>query len=301
MIEQRSHSVNSLLRAPLLHFIVLGIVLAAIYVRFSEPPNSAESKRIVVSAQQIELLSSLWEKQWRRPPTPQELDGLIESFVREEVLYRQALALGLDRDDTVVRRRLAQKIEFLAQDLATQAEPSDLELRRFFEEHPEIFEEPARITFRHVYINVDKHGGESWEVAEQVLARLRADGDPDSLGDRFMLQRDYLRKSPAEVARHFGSAFAQQVFQIAPGEWQGPIQSGYGLHLVLVEGVEDGFLPSLEEVRGSVRDEYLSFRRREVDELFYNKLREGYEIVIERPASGEEEDGESPVQPSGRR
>ncbi len=105
--------------------------------------QEAESKEIVISSQQIELLASMWEKQWRRPPTPQELNGLIQSFIREEVLYREALAMGLDRDDMVVRRRLAQKIEFLAQDLATQGEPGDAELRTFFEENSEDFEVPA--------------------------------------------------------------------------------------------------------------------------------------------------------------
>ena len=280
---------HRILRSPLLHFLALGAVLFALYIRFGQM-QPTESQKIVVSAQQIELLRSLWEKQWRRPPSAQELDGLIQSYLREEVLYRQALAMGLDRDDTVVRRRLAQKIEYLAQDLATQAEPSEQELRTFYDEHPEIFEEPARITFSHVYINTDKHGPDSVEAAGSVLAELRAGGDPDALGDRFMLQRDYLRKSAAEVARHFGSQFADAVFELAPGEWQGPIRSGYGLHLVRVEGFEAAYLPPLEGIRQAVRDEMLSFRRREVDELFYDKLRESYDIVIEgpQPAAAEE-------------
>jgi hypothetical protein len=279
--------VSRFLRSPLLHFLLLGIIFFGLYSRFGNEPDT-ESQQIVVSSQQIELLAGLWEKQWRRPPTPQELDGLIQSFIREEVLYRQALAMGLDRDDTVVRRRLAQKIEFLAQDLATQVEPSDQELRTFFEEHPEIFEAPARITFKHVYINVDQHGNDSFDVAESVLRDLRAGGDPDALGDRFMLQRDYLRKSASEVARHFGSQFSEEVFTLGQGEWQGPVQSGYGLHLVLIESVEEAYLPSLKEVKSAVRDEFLSFRRREVDELFYNRLREEYEVIIEEPQSPQE-------------
>jgi hypothetical protein len=280
MSEPKPNPLSRLLRAPLLHFLVLGLVFFVLYARYGRAVE-VESKEIVVSAQQIEMLASLWEKQWRRPPMPNELQGLVDSYVREEVLYREALAMGLDRDDTVVRRRLAQKIEFLAQDLATQIEPSDQELRTFFAEHPEIFEEPGRITFTHVYINVDQHGEASFDVADEVLAQLRAGGDPSQLGDRFMLQRDYLRKSPAEVARHFGSQFAEEVFELPVGDWQGPVQSGYGLHLVRVEGQEEPYMPPLEEIRQRVRDEFLSFRRREVDELFYNKLREGYEIVIE--------------------
>jgi len=286
MTEQNTSPFVRILRAPLLHFVVLGFLLFVLYSLYGNK-GQVESKEIVVSAQQVDLLASLWEKQWRRPPMPQELQGLIDSFIREEVLYREALAMGLDRDDMVVRRRLAQKIEFLAQDLATRGEPSEQELRSFFEEHPEIFEEPGRITFSHVYINVDVHGNDSFDVAEEVLTELRAGGDANQLGDRFMLQRDYLRKSPSEVARHFGSQFAEEVFQIAPGQWQGPVQSGYGLHLVLVEGQEEPFLPPLEEVRTQVRDEFLSFKRREVDELFYNRLREGYDIVVESTAPQE--------------
>ena len=282
MTEQTPSPLSRFIRSPLLHFLVLGALLFVLYSIYGDK-GQMENKEIVVSAQQVELLSSLWEKQWRRPPMPQELEGLINSYIREEVLYREALAMGLDRDDTVVRRRLAQKIEFLAQDLATRGEPSEQELRTFFEEHPEIFEEPGRITFSHVYINVDQHGNDSFDVAEEVLGKLQAGGDPDGLGDRFMLQKDYLRKSPSEVARHFGSQFADEVFEIEMGEWQGPVQSGYGLHLVLVESQEEPYLPQLEDVRGEVRDEFQSFRRREVDELFYNKLREGYEIVIEEP------------------
>lgn len=214
---------------------------------------------------------------------PEELSGLVQSYIREEVLYREALALGLDRDDQVVRRRLAQKIEFLAQDLATAGEPGEAELRTFYEEHPEIFEEPARITFSHIYINADKHGADSVAVAERQLTDLEKGADPNQLGDRFMLQSEYLRKSPDEVARHFGRQFAEAIFQVEPGTWAGPVQSGYGLHLVLVDVVEAAFQPPFEEVRQPVRDEFMSYRRREVDELFFNKLREGYEVVIEEP------------------
>jgi len=125
--DETTHK-RSVLRQPLFQFLVLGLILFGLYVVFGEK-QEAESKEIVISTQQIELLASMWEKQWRRPPTPQELNGLVQSFIREEVLYREALAMGLDRDDMVVRRRLAQKIEFLAQDLATQGEPGDAELR----------------------------------------------------------------------------------------------------------------------------------------------------------------------------
>lgn len=269
-------------RNPLFQFLVLGLVLFGLYYAVRDE-DSQDDRQIVVSATQIEQLSAIWQKQWRRPPTPQELKGLIDSFVREEVLYREAKSLGLDRDDTVVRRRLAQKIEFLAQDLATQVEPSDTELETFFQEQSDIFRIPPRISFDHVYVSRDSRGARAEADSEEILEALRAGADPAAQGDRFMLQRRYVRKSPGEVARHFGSRFAAEVIELPTGEWVGPVESGYGLHLIFVESLEEAYLPEFAEVKQDIRDEYLSFRRREVDELFYSKLREGYEVIIETP------------------
>jgi len=273
---------RSLLRQPLIQFLALGLLLFGLYLLVGDRRRD-EGKKVVISEQKIELLAALWEKQWRRPPTPDELDGLIRSTVREEILYREALAMGLDRDDTVIRRRLAQKIEFLAQDLASQVEPTPGELETFYADHAEIFQEPVRITFTHVYVNVDTHGADSATVADNLLDELRAGADPGELGDRFMLQSLYLRKSPAEVARHFGGDFSAAVFEIEPGDWSGPIRSGYGLHLVQVSDRVETYLRPLEEVRDKVKNELISFRRREMDEKLYERLSADYEIVIEFP------------------
>lgn len=273
---------RSILRQPLLQFLVLGLILFGLYTVFGQKQET-ESKEIVISSQQVEFLASMWEKQWRRPPTPQELEGLIQSFIREEVLYREALAMGLDRDDMVVRRRLAQKIEFLAQDLATQGEPGAAELRTFFEENAEDFEVPATLTFTHVYLNLDQRGEDVFDDADEVLADLRGGADPTQEGDRFMLQSHYADLTQQGVARNFGNQFAEAIFELAPGNWEGPVQSGYGIHLVRVEGRQEAYLPPFEEVSPRVRDEFLSTRRREVDELFFERLREGYTITIEEP------------------
>jgi len=282
MSRDESTHKRSFLRQPLFQFLVLGLILFGLYVVFGEK-EEAESKEIVISSPQIELLASMWEKQWRRPPTPQELNGLVQSFIREEVLYREALAMGLDRDDMVVRRRLAQKIEFLAQDLATQGEPGDAELRTFYQENAEVFEVPATVTFSHVYLNLDTRGEDAFEDAERILAELRSGADPAQQGDRFMLQSRYADLAQQGVARNFGSQFAEDVFELTPGDWEGPVQSGYGLHLVRVEGRAEAYLSPFEEVRLRVRDEFISNRRREVDDLFFERLREGYTITIEEP------------------
>ena len=282
MSRDESTQHRSFLRQPLFQFLVLGVILFGLYSFFGQTQET-RSKEIVISVEQIELLASMWEKQWRRPPTAQEMQGLIQSFLREEVLYREALAMGLDRDDTVVRRRLAQKIEFLAQDLATQGEPGDAELRAFYQDNAEEFEVPATVTFTHVYLNLDTRGERAFDDASGLLAELQAGADPSQAGDRFMLQSHYADLTRQGVARNFGSRFAEAIFALAPGSWEGPVQSGYGIHLVRVEGRREAYLPPFEEVRLRVRDEFISSRRREVDELFYERLREGYEITIEEP------------------
>jgi hypothetical protein len=280
-------TLRRILREPLVHFLVLGMGLLVLYGVF-RPREEVRDDQIVVSTAQIERLAALWQRQWRRPPTQQEMTGLIESHIREEVLYREAQAIGLDRDDTVIRRRLAQKIEFLAQDLALQGSPPEAELRIYFEENSDKFGIPGRLSFTHVYVNRDRHGADAEGDARQILASLREGADPGQEGDRFMLQSHYALRSRDEVARELGTAFATSVFELPVADWQGPVESGYGIHLVRVEEREEGFLPEFEAVRDQVETEYTSVKRRETNEAFYAKLREGYEIVIEQPAPEQE-------------
>jgi hypothetical protein len=280
-------TLRRILREPLVHFLVLGMGLLVLYGVF-RPGEDVRDDQIVVSTAQIERLAALWARQWRRPPTQQEMAGLIESHIREEVLYREAQAIGLDRDDTVIRRRLAQKIEFLAQDLALQGSPPEADLRTFFEENADKFGIPGRLSFTHLYVNRDRRGADAEDDARQILASLREGADPGQQGDRFMLQSHYALRSRDEVARELGTAFATSVFELPVADWQGPVESGYGIHLVRVEEREEGFLPEFEAVRDQVETEYTSVKRRETNEAFYAKLREGYEIVIEQPAPEQE-------------
>ena len=291
-------TLRRILREPLVHFLVLGMGLFVLYGVF-RPREDVRDDQIVVSTAQIERLAGLWERQWRRPPTEQELTGLVESHIREEVLYREAQAIGLDRDDTVIRRRLAQKIEFLAQDLALQGSPPEAELRAFFEENSDKFGIPGRLSFTHVYLNRDRRGADTESDARQILASLREGADPGQQGDRFMLQSHYALRSRDEVARELGTAFATSVFELPVADWQGPVESGYGIHLVRVEEREEGYLPEFAVVRDQVENEYTSVKRRETNEAFYAKLREGYEIVVEQPAPEQEASAASPTPDQG--
>lgn len=271
------------LREPLVHFLALGALLFILNGVFgSSVPVDAT---ITVSEPEIARLAQLFSAQWQRPPTRAELDGLVEQQIREEVLYREAVALGLDQNDTIVRRRLVQKLEFLSQDLVDE-NPSEADLRGFFAENAARFEEPAVLTFAHIYLNPDRRGDSLRGDAELLLADLRADSaaDTDELGDTFLLPLNYAQRSQREVAGLFGSDFAADLATLEVGSWQGPVASGYGLHLVLVQERVDAHIPEFGTVRDKVRTEYLNVRRRDADQAMYQQLRERYRIDVMWPA-----------------
>ena len=272
------------LREPVIHFLLLGAALYALYglVGPSAPDESAD--RITVTAGEIDWLTSSWEKRWNRPPTPAERAGLIEEYVRESILYREALAMGLDRDDTIIRRRLAQKLEFLTQDLVATIPPTEEQLEAYFAKHAQRYEHPALTTFTHVFVDPDRRGEWTLADAEAMGAELRAQGPPtegaEALGDPFMLPRYYPERSELEVSKLFGGEFARSVSDLEPGAWRGPILSGYGLHWVFVEARSEAETPGFAEVRESVEQDWRDDRRREFEEAYYAGLRARYEVVI---------------------
>ena len=271
---------KTLLRSPLVHFVAIGTV---IFVMYELLRGSAvnDNRRIEVGEQQIARLREMWMASWKRPPTERELDGLIDNFIREEVLYREALAMGLDRNDTVLRRRLAQKIEFLADDLATRSEPLPEELERFLEENLERYQLPARVSFSHIYFSVDRRGEACESDALDALHKMRDGASPDEHGDPFMLQRDYPSRTEREVAELFGSAFGEALLMLSPGSWQGPVPSSYGLHLVNVRERTPSRTPELADVSERVKNDFLAERRRAANEALVESLKERYQIVVE--------------------
>jgi peptidyl-prolyl cis-trans isomerase C len=276
-----------LLREPLFHFVALGAVLALTYGVATDKFSSGASRRIEITQSEIQFLASSWERQWRRPPTEEELLGLVEARVREEVLYREALAVGLDQNDVVVRRRMVQKMELLSQDLALLADPTDEELRSFFQEHREDYRVPPRISFSHVFFNADRRGPAVEEDARRVLAQIRAETPPPrrapERGDRFMLQHDYSLRSPQQVQQLFGSRFAEALFELEPG-WHGPVPSGYGIHLVNVGERVASRIPDYGEIRDRLVVDYNRMRRDRANEALYESLVSGYEVVIDEEA-----------------
>jgi hypothetical protein len=272
----------SLLREPLLHFAALGAALFALFA-WQRGPIAERPERIVVEPARIEQLALGFERMWQRPPDDAELAGLIEDWVREEIFYREALALGLDRDDTIVRRRMRQKLEFLSEDLADVAEPSDADLERWLAEHAEDHRVEPRVALRQVYLSRERRGAAAEADAAALLARLRADGTADVAGDASLLPASLPPSTPREVARHFGDDFAAAVLELEPGRWAGPVESTFGLHLVLLEAREEGRMPALAEVREAVANDWRAARRAEANEAFYQSLRSRYEVVREPP------------------
>ena len=273
---------------PLLVFVLLGALLVFAWSALSGVLAGDESKRITMDSEEIGLLAANWERQWQRPPTEQELRGLVDARVREEILYRTAQSMGLDRNDVVVRRRMVQKMELLSQDLATITDPPEAELRAYFDENRESYRVPPRISFRHVYFNLDRRGFERAEADARALLDELRDTDPDridlsALGDRFMLAMEYRLRTPEEIAREFGSAFAEATAELAPG-WHGPIGSGYGTHLVEITERVDSRLPEFEQVRDRVATDYARVRRERANQLLLEGLSAEYEVSIDSAA-----------------
>ena len=274
-----------LLREPLVHFLCIGAAIYLLYGTFSEPVPEEVDKTIVVSAGEIEWMQTSWQKRWNRPPTAAEFDGLIQQYIRETVLYREALTMGLNKHDQVIRRRLAQKLEFLAKDLVALTPPTEEELQAYFAEHQDRYQEPARYTFTQVYIDPDKRGDATLADAEKIKATLMAKGnaieDAGALGDAFMLQNYYPEKDRAEIQKFFGSGFAESLVDLSPGQWHGPVLSGYGVHLVYVSSISEPPAPVFAEARERVTQGWTTEKSEELNEKFYANLRDRYTVVIE--------------------
>ena len=288
---------KKLLREPLVHFLILGAAVFLLFKLVAAPGIPADG-RIVVTSGKIEQLVTVFVRTWQRPPTVEELDGLIEDHVRDEVLYREALAMGLDKDDTVIRRRLRQKFEFLTEDAATTTPPSDPDLRAWLERNPDKFRLDLKLALRQVYVNVSRRGADATKEAERLLARLNAAGekaDTSELGDTTMLPNELALSSVGEIARVFGDRFAQAVAEMEPRRWSGPVRSGYGLHLVYVSERAASRPRPLAEVRDEVQREWVAARRRQVADTKYRALREGYTVVVERGAGATSSTGAASV------
>jgi peptidyl-prolyl cis-trans isomerase C len=276
----------------LLHFVLVGLLLFGVY-RYLHPDTGARDmgNRIVLTEDDLRQMSVQWIAQGRPPPTPSQWNSLIETKVREEVLYREALAMGLDRDDTIVKRRMAQKMEFLAEDLSGLVEPTPEVLKVWFAANQQRFATPPRVTFRHVYFSPDRRGPRAHDDAASALRKLTEmrPNAPEiaALGDAFMFQDYYGDKSFDQIATQFGPQFAQSLIELQPGRWQGPIESGYGWHLVLAESITPPRVPNYEEVEADVKAEWIAANREEMKRKMFETMQTRYQVVLPKPSAPE--------------
>ncbi len=275
-----------LLKEPLLHFVLLGAALFAGY-RMLNPAPTASPDEIVVSAGQIDHLAATFSKTWQRSPSPEEMKELIDSYVREEMLAREAVKLGLDRDDTIIRRRLEQKMDFIIEDVGDTTKPTAADLQKFLVAHPDRFQTAPTYSLRQVFLNPAKHGDSLATDAASLLAKLKESG-PDAsakeFGDPTLLSADFENEIRARMVANLGEKFTAALDTLPVGEWSGPVESGYGTHLVFLSAREPGKLPALAEVRAEVEREWSRDRREEIRQKYLDGLLSHYKVTIEQPA-----------------
>jgi hypothetical protein len=276
-----SRLTGRLFREPLLHFALVGAVLFG--VSAARTPDAPLRDEIVVSAGEIGNLATIFTRTWQRPPTEAELDGLIAARLREEVLYREALALGLDAGDVVVRRRLVQKLEFLSDDLAARRDPSDAELQAWLDAHAETYASEARLSFRQVFLEPGRRGEDLAADGAAIRARLAAGTPPDTVGDPTLLPSALADEPRSRIARAFGERFADAIVRAETGRWLGPLESAYGAHIVRVDKVVPGGPATLDTARDAVLRDWRGQQRRTAQQALYEKLRARYRVTIAGP------------------
>ncbi len=276
-----------LLKDPLVHFLLLGGLIFLVFV-WRGKSEDTDPYRIVIGDDEVQSLWRAVAFLHGHPPTREEMWDMLEPYVKEEILYREALALGLDENDSQVRARLAEKMLFLTQDIVEPAAPTDAELTAFFQANPERFLRPATISFEQVYFSPSRRGSRLEADAGAALLQLREGGADASVGDDLLLDSRYERAEFGAIARTFGDQFADAMFVLQPVDlWQGPVRSDYGLHVVRVSGLTEAYPPGLDEVRAEVTTAVIAQRRSEANEAEYRKLRDRYEIVVTLPEFAE--------------
>jgi len=274
------------LREPALQFLLIGTGLFLAY-GWLHGRASFSRDTIVITEGRIEQLAAGFAGLHRRPPTREELDGMVQDAVREEILYREAMALHLDADDVIVRRHLAQKLQFVSEDTHPVPEPTQAQLRDFLAQHPQQFQAERGYSFTQVFLNPQRHGSQLQADAQRLLAALRTAPDDAALvkgGDPFLLDSHFERLPAGETARLFGADFEKALRTIATGQWQGPVTSSLGTHLVLLRLRDEPGPPQLADIQAEVRRAWMNEQRELANARFYAELRRRYDVKVRLPA-----------------
>jgi hypothetical protein len=275
---------KSMLKEPLFHFLLLAIAIFAAYFALNRSVG-ARIDKIVVTRATIEQLATRFAANWQRPPTAEELKGLVDDSVKEEIYYREALALGLDKNDVLIRRRLRQKMEFLIDAEAEGIAPTDAELETYLKAHADAFAADAKVSLQQVFLNPQRHADPDADAA-MLLMQLRTDksADPFALGDATLLPSELSLTDMSSIQQMFGGDFVAGLANSPEGQWIGPIASAFGLHLVRVTERKTGGVPKLDLVRAAVAREWVNDRRKALEAASFQKLSARYQVVVEPPA-----------------
>lgn len=278
--------IQRFMKEPLLHFLLAGGLIFFVYMMVNG--DGWNTNRITVSAAKINQMTEIFVKTWQRPPSADELKAMIDDYVKEELYVRQALALGLDQDDTVIRRRLRQKMEFLGNAEAESIVPTDAALQAYLDSHPQSFEIEPQIAVEQVFLSSERHADTLEADAAAMLATLESKPDTDisTLGDFTMLPPSLPLGRLTGVGDTYGPEVSEAARKAPVGEWLGPVRSGYGFHLIRVTERQPGRIPVLAEVREAVRTEWVQAKRREVEDLRLADLLKRVEVVIEPTTTG---------------
>jgi hypothetical protein len=273
--------IRTLSREPLIHFFVIAAVLFGVYGLLNPEQSAGDS--IVLDDARLQALSRQFERTWQRAPTDRELRGLVESWIREELLYREGLAMGLAEGDPVVRRRLAQKMEFIAQDMGS-ADPDSATLRAFFEERRDQYRRDPVVTLSQVYFDPADHGNDRAQASAAAVAAL-AGGDPAESGTPSLLPQNLRSATLPRVAANFGQDFASALENLPRGVWAGPVDSSFGVHLVRIDEFIPGALREFDEVEEQVRRDYLVRQRERAESVMLDALRERHDVTLQGEAA----------------
>ena len=270
-------TIGRIVKSPLVHFFLIGAAIFAVFEAVSDRPEDQAADVITLTPDAAGRLAERFTATWFRPPTPKEMDGLMRSWALEEVYVREALALGLDRGDQVVRQRLNLKMQFLAESGAAVLEPDDAALQAYLDNNPDDFLPPAFIAFDQLLLP-----NEQPEVIEEIRNRLENGADPATLGSPSLLPGTLAMTPAPVVERTFGTGFYEALAILPVGVWEGPVKSGYGWHLVRITDKSEPSVPPLSEIRDRVEAEWRSSKSKELQESFGEALLGRYSINMPR-------------------
>jgi hypothetical protein len=282
---------KKILRDPLVHFLLIG---AAMFLLFgwkggSTPmpagPATSPSPEIVVAQRDIEQLIDTFRRTWQRAPDKEEIDRLVDGFVRDEIYYREAMASGLGHDDSVIRRRMRLMMEFLLEDISSQTEPTEQELLKFMEVHTDAYRIDPQIGFQQVFVNTDKREEQAGTDALSILAQLAAGAEPTALGDALLLGAAFPPAPLWEIQGQFGEVFGKALLELPPDQWSGPLRSAFGLHLVRIVHYSPACLPELDDIREKVKLDWAVAHQQQIKDEAYARLKERYKVTVELPPS----------------